>query len=273
VNCKIPQTVAFCLFIVAPSVCWADMVTVVPTMSNTIYADNTSNSNALGGTTPTVGLRMDTGAVANGAVRRALLEFNVAGAVPSGAMITSASLQLTVSISGPGAANVQLHTLQSGWGQGSSGSNLGQGAPATPGDATWKYNFFNTSTWVNPGGDFSSTVSGSVAVGTTVNASYTVSSPQMAADVQNWLNSPSTNFGWILLNNESTPGSVRGFYTEDWTGNASFLPELTIDYTPAAVPEPSSLQLCGLCAAVGIVVTLARRPSRNRLNSASSLNC
>jgi hypothetical protein len=272
VNYRIPQAAFFCLFLLAPSACWAGMVTIIPTMSNTIYADNTSNSNALGGTGSTVGLRMDTGAVANGAVRRALLEFNIAGAVPSGATITSASLQLTVSISGPAAANVQLQTLQSSWGQGTSGSNLGQGAPATTGDATWKYNFFNTSTWNNPGGDFSSTVSGSVAVGTTVDASYTVSTAQMAADVQNWLNSPGSNDGWILLNNESTPGSIRGFYTEDWTGNAAYLPELTINYT-AAVPEPSSLALCGLSAAVGIGITIARRRSRNPMNSVSNLKC
>ena len=51
------------------------------------------------------------------------------------------------------------------------------------------------------GGDFSATVSASQSVGAI--GQYTWSSAQMVADVQSWLDNPASNFGWLVLGDES----------------------------------------------------------------------
>ena len=52
------------------------------------------------------------------------------------------------------------------------------------------------------GGDFSGTASASQSVGAI--GQYTWSSAQMVADVQSWLDTPASNFGWLVLGDEST---------------------------------------------------------------------
>ena len=66
----------------------------------------------------------------------------------------------------------------------------------------------------------------------------------MVADVQGWVNSPSSNFGWLLKGDESVSGTFRAFWSKeaDLMGNGAYEPRLVINYT--SVPEPSSLVLC-----------------------------
>ena len=54
--------------------------------------------------------------------------------------------------------------------------------------------------------------------------------PQLTADVQNWLDAPGTNFGWILTGNESQLQSARRFDSRE-NLQTTFRPMLTIDYT------------------------------------------
>jgi hypothetical protein len=37
----------------------------------------------------------------------------------------------------------------------------------------------------------------------------------MVADVQSWLNSPGSNFGWLVLGDESVAGSAKRFDTRE----------------------------------------------------------
>src|SRR5207247_9985452 len=93
-------------------------------------------------------------------VRRGLIAFDVAGSVPAGSTITSAQLQLSMSLTIAGPIDVSLHRALADWGQGTSFSTAGgggMGAPATPGDATWTLRFFPATPWTNPGGDFATT--------------------------------------------------------------------------------------------------------------------
>jgi hypothetical protein len=135
----------------------------------------------------------------------------------------------------------QLHPLLSSWGEGTSVASGGGGASATAGDVTWNHRFFSTDFWAAPGGDFGP-ISGTATIGTTTNALYTFASqPGMVADVQNWLDSPSSNFGWMLrAANESTLSNSREFASSE---NASVAqrPTVLINYT--AVPEPGSMLL------------------------------
>ena len=56
---------------------------------------------------------------------------------------------------------VELHKLLADWGEGTSHAPMGEGdgAPATPNDATWRHRFFDTIFWMTEGGDFSAVAS------------------------------------------------------------------------------------------------------------------
>ena len=101
-------------------------------------------------------------------LRRGVLAFDIAGNIPPGSMITAVSLSLNMSRTPTNTAYVmELHKLLADWGEGTSiaPGEEGDGAPATPNDATWRHRFFDTIFWNTQGGDFSATVSASQLVG------------------------------------------------------------------------------------------------------------
>src|SRR5207245_4445434 len=94
----------------------------------------------------------------------------------------------------------------------------GQGRPslADGTTATWSHRFYNTVLWNNAGGDFAPTASASTLVGLVPNVtSVWNSSAGMVNDVQSWLDNPSSNFGWLLLGDESTTSTARVFFTRE----------------------------------------------------------
>lgn len=175
---------------------------------------------------------------------RALLAFDIAAAVPAGATINSVSLRL-VKGAGPTAAHtMSLFKITSDWGEGTTvaSGGGGGGGPATTGSATWVHTFFNTQTWTTAGGDFAAAASGSVSVAAT--GAYSWSSAGMVADVQAWLNSGATNFGWMLRGTETGQGTANRFASRESTVEAD-RPLLTIDYTPVPGPGVAGLVLVG----------------------------
>src|SRR3990172_8140426 len=62
----------------------------------------------------------------------------------------------------------------------------------------------------------------------------------MVADVQDWLDNPAANFGWIVMGNEGTVETAKRFDSKENT-TAGNRPSLTITYTPptTATPTPS----------------------------------
>jgi len=87
--------------------------------------------------------------------------------------------------------------------------------------------------WTTQGGDFSPTVSASQSVGGI--GQYTWSSAQMIADVQSWVNNPASNFGWLVLGNETGIATTKRFDTRE----SASPPVLTIEYTPAPRARPT----------------------------------
>lgn len=217
-------------------------VMFTPSKDNTIYSEST-NSNALGNL-----YSGRAGAAASGATRRALLRFDLSS-IPAGATVTSASLILTKNKGGAATTNPSdLHKLSADWGEGTSfddpgggaGDGGGDGATATTGDATWVHRFFNTSSWMVTGGDFLASPSASTVVNLT-HGQYTWSGAGLVADVQSWIDNPSTNFGWILRGDESITSSAARFNSrESSTGK----PTLTIQYTTC----PANRHLTGTIA-------------------------
>ena len=200
---------------------------LAPSKDNTLYED------AAGSISNGAGLYLFVGNNNRGMTRRALITFDVAGAISAGSTITGVSLTLNVSRTQAGAELVELHRLLADWGEGSSQGtgNEGGGGQAAPGDATWVHRFSADQTWQTPGGDFSLPASASISVGP--GGLHIWSSAQMVADVQGWLDDPSSNFGWILLGAEAGTQTAKRFDSKDNPSTAT-RPVLTVDFTPAS---------------------------------------
>lgn len=241
------------------------IATITSSRDAMIFQNNVDNSD--GG-----GIVMYAGTNSAASARRALVGFDIAANIPTGALIKSVQLTLTYGTAAgtgggttgdPHMYDISIHRLLNSWGEGDAeaGTGLGgvgQGAPADPGDVTWASRFHGSQSWTNSGGDFVADASASTSVGgLTENVPFTWGSTSlMVADVQQWLDDPSSNAGWILLGNETDRQSYRGFYTRE-EANASYRPTLTVHYTTlAAVPEPASVLLV-LTGAFGIL-TISR---------------
>jgi hypothetical protein len=221
------------------------MVVLEPSKDNTLF-ESVSGSLSNG-----AGDHLFAG-VTSGArsIRRALVAFDVASAVPPGSSINSASLTLRMSRTIAGSETVTLHRVLADWGEGDSDAigAEGQGASAAPGDATWIHTFFDTDRWQNEGGDFEATASASAAVGDI--GSYTWgSTTDMVDDIQAWLDDAETNFGWILIGNENGSATAKRFDSRE--NSAPFRPRLEVEFepvpasatptaTPSATPTPTS---------------------------------
>ena len=218
-----------CVAAVISGAASAATITLTPSKDNTIYAESTGNSNGAGS-----GLFAGrVGAAGGGAVRRALVAFNVGGSLSTGSTVTNVTLTLFCEKEVVGNKTVELHKVTADWGEGTS-SATGQGAPATTNDATWTSRFFGTaSNWTTPGGDFSATVSASQTVGATGTSAVFGSTAQLVADVQGWVTSPATNFGWLIKGDESTASTVKELGSKE-DGTPANRPQLTITYNPPA---------------------------------------
>jgi hypothetical protein len=210
----------------------ANIINITPSKDNTLYEYDPAEGDHSNG----AGFHFFAGENGMGELRRGVVAFDIAGTIPAGSTITAVSLTMNMSMTPAGAETVELHKLLADWGEGTSHAPMGEGdgAPATPNDATWRHRFFDTLFWTAQGGDFSATVSASQSVGGT--GQYTWSSAQMVADVQSWVNNPASNFGWLLLGNETTIATAKRFDTRE----SASPPVLTIQYiaAPRATPTP-----------------------------------
>jgi spore coat protein A len=228
-----PLVVAVCLAF--PLAAAASTVTLEPSRDNTMYSESGALSNG-------AGQYLFTGETNDGNVRRALLAFNVASAVPAGSTITAVTLTLYLSRTRTQSENVALHRVLADWGEGTSDAPAeeGGGAVATTGDATWTYRFYSTQLWTTTGGDFVGSASATAAVGNQ-NGNYSWSSNGLIADVQGWLDGTLPNFGWIVIGNEAAQKVTKRFNSGE-NGSTTTRPNLTIDFTapPLATHTPTA---------------------------------
>lgn len=207
----------------------ANIINIMPSKDNTLYEYDPAEGDHSNG----AGFHFFAGENGEGELRRGVLAFDVAGAIPAGSTITAVTLDMNMSMTPTGAVIVELHKLLADWGEGTSHAPMGEGdgAPATPNDATWRHRFFDTLFWTMEGGDFSATASASQSVDVT--GHYTWSSAQMIADVQSWLNNPATNFGWLVLGDETDAATAKRFDTRE----SASPPVLTIEFRPSPAPR------------------------------------
>jgi hypothetical protein len=194
-----------------------------PEKDNSIYSES-ENSNGLG--------ELYAGQTCSDNSRRALIEFDIAGMVPFGATITDVTLTLNLNNVSPGAGTQDygLHRVALEWGEGASDGG-GEGAEAIAPDATWSDAMFGAVEWDDLGGDFYEDAAAISSVGEAL-TDYSWSSPAMITNVQNWLDYPESNHGWILIGDEETTCNARRFGSKD-VGTA---PVLEVTYTCADGP-------------------------------------
>lgn len=209
----------------------ADEVVLAPAADATLY-ESTTGSLANG-----AGQHLFTG-VGN-AIKRGVLRFDVAGAVPAHSTIDEVELTLNMSRTiAPGVLN-RLYRVTAAWTEGPSDpfGEEGSGDSSQPGDVTWIHTTFDTAFWSSPGGDFLTSESASIVVASI--GSYTWgSTPEMVADVQLWLDTPSSNHGWLLRGDEIGSFTAKRFDTREHPDPA-VRPALRVVYTPAPEPTPT----------------------------------
>ncbi len=218
---KHTTTVAVLLTLTAAAA--AQTTTVLPCgRDNTLYESSTGAfSNALGES-------VFVGVTAQGRLRRALLWFDVAAALPAGARVIAAELRMEIVFSPAlSATQLFLHRPLLPWGESSSYATAGgggQGAPTTPGDATWTHAIDPVLPWTTAGGDFAIPPSAILELP----VAGTVRGFVDAGEVQQWLDQPSTNLGWLLKTAEaSSVDRARRLESRESTGSP---PQLRVQW-------------------------------------------
>lgn len=194
--------------------------------------DNTLIEDPEGDASNGAGPVMQVGRTRQASLRRAVIAFDVAGGLPDEAIvINSVELRLNVfreSSNGAVPSLVSLHRIEADWGEGTSSTVGGSGAPATTGDATWTHRLWPDSAWAAEGGDFAAEGSAEVTIdGLGV---YTWTGDGLKADVEAWLENPETNFGWLLLGDETQNQTAKAIDTRE-SQTMESRPVLVIDFT------------------------------------------
>ena len=213
----------------------AAQVTVVASASK----DNTLYESPVGTLSNAKGTRLFCGNTATGSTRRALVAFDLS-AVPPCSTIQSVRLRLTMNRTRSITRSVSLHRVLADWGEGTSVAFGGQGGggPASTGDATWLHRSFPTTMWAVVGGHFDANASDTISVGSSGPFVWGSTAP-MVADVQGWIDDPSSNFGWLLMTDESTNRTARAFDSRE-SATVSARPALQITYLPPSASVTST---------------------------------
>jgi hypothetical protein len=214
---------------------FATYILLYPSADTTLSENYPSNN--LGG------LRfVNAGTTQNVIKNHGLFQFDIAGALPPGSRVQAADLILEVThlpVDGYAFADFSLHRILSPWGEGNgvtsaSDPGAGVGRPALTNEANWFSPFALTAnSWAAPGGaetnDYLPAPSSTQTIYGLGDSPYTFASTgQLVGDVQQWLDNPQTNFGWMLIAQpEDIPFTARRFGSRE---DPDFPPQLEIYY-------------------------------------------
>jgi hypothetical protein len=208
----------------------ADTIDLVAIHDATIFSESLAGANGQG--------HLFAGRNLAGDLRRALLRFDLGG-IPAGSLITGATLTMQCTNARPGSWPMRLHRVTTAWTEGPAvGTGMGGGKPGSISalDVTWVYASFlisSQSFWTTQGGDFDTT-SATTTVGGI--GSYQWSSDGMVDEIQLWVDTPASNFGWILIGDEANLETARRFDS----GEDATPPTLTVDFTPPTPVETTT---------------------------------
>lgn len=181
----------------------------------------------------------------NGGKRRALFFYDVADQVPSEATITNVIFKFDTTqqggLQGQQGADYSLHRVTNDWDEGTGGTNIGE--PTFDG-ASWNDAKAGVP-WNTLGGDFDSSSLGSVYVDAPDGAlGFQITSAELTAAVQDMLNNPAGNYGFMLKNvDESLLGSASRVTSREGADGGSAGTRLLISYTAPTEVPPSDYNL------------------------------
>lgn len=207
-----------------------DTVDLVALQDATIFSEDNAGANGQG--------PLFAGRNLNGDIRRALMRFDLTD-IPTGSLITAATLSMQCTRARAGSWPMDLRRVTTTWTEGPAiGTGLEGGKPGSIGnlDCTWLYasfTFSSQSLWLTPGGDFDTTSATTLVAGP---GAYQWSSPGMVDEIQLWVDSPASNFGWILVGDEAGVQTARRFDS----GEGALPPILTVEFTPPTPVETTT---------------------------------
>jgi hypothetical protein len=210
----------------------ADSVSLHPVTDTTLF--ETTPTNNLGKVSS-----LAAGTTARLKRSRALIRFNLAGVIPSNAVLTDATLTLSVvraPASGGGVDSVfGLHRVLRTWIEGKRSAEA-NGSPASAGEPTWLANAHPSTSWSQPGAAAPGDYVLEPAAQTLVSGLGSYEFAELTSDVQFWRTNPSMNFGWILIGqDEVTLATARRFGAREDTNSP---PELRIEFHVPLPPAP-----------------------------------
>lgn len=207
-----PTTARFCLLAMLacthPVLAQTNNTARVADADTTLYEDPAGTLANGAGTGLFVGR---VGANGGGGRRRTLLRVDLTGSVPTGAKILSARLELFVTQSQATApVLVYAHRVLQPWSEGAAvaPSGGGSGGMAVPGETTWLHSNYPGTLWSTPGGDFDPTPSFTFWMPPS-GLVLTDALPGLIADVQDMVDQPGNNHGWVLMTDETQTGTAR----------------------------------------------------------------
>ena len=203
--------------------------TLVAGADTTLY-ENSTGSVANGGGQ---GIFVGRTGGSNNSRRRALIQFDIASTVPAGSIVIGAQLELFVAQSSASQPiNVDAHRVQQSWSEGSvvAPGGGGSGGAAAAGESTWIHRDYPNVFWNTPGGDFAATPNFSFDMPTS-GVVLCDSLAGLVSDVQDMVDNPSTNFGWLLKTDEAQSSTARRLSSREALGSG-VVPRLNIFYLP-----------------------------------------
>src|SRR5262245_50190752 len=208
-----------------------EMIAVPASADTTLFEPYPTNN--LGGVVSTAA-----GTTARNKRTRALYRFDVAGYLPSNAVITSATLRLTVvrAPSGGGIGSTfGLYRLLRGWTEGN--KTFGAiGSGASSGETTWLARQHPAELWSMPGAASPIDFVEEATATQFVDGYGPYEFLNVAADVRLWLAQPAGNFGWILIGGDEETGfTARRFGAREDVASG---PSLVIEYMQPLPPAP-----------------------------------
>lgn len=257
--------------VVAPA--GAQMLTVTASQDNTLYDDQgTLGACGAGGgqTSNGSGPNLFSGYIEPFNERkRAVVQFDLSS-IPAGSTITSATLTLNVNRTVNAAAyDFAIHRLTASWGEGPSnattagggGGGGGAGDQAVAPDATWCERMFNGPDWTAPGGDFVAVASDSININGPdplgLGPATWGPTAAMVADVQGWVDDPASNFGWVVIGDETSvptnQASTKRFDSREAV-DPVVRPQLTVQYDGPPIQAIPTLSQWGLLLMAGLLL-------------------
>lgn len=173
-------------------------------------------------------------------LRRALLSFDMSSVLwPADVKVACAEVRLAVdkaaSVSSPSTNGNTLHKVTKAWTtNGFTHLDGIHGNTAQEGDATWQYSSYPTEEWHTPGGDFTSdSLSRETIIPAAdgVTYAYFGSTKRMHTIVNEWIESPGSNYGMLIKSDElaNDPIAFNVYYGMEH--DPKLVPTLIVVYT------------------------------------------